>query len=849
MPRWMPLSVLSLLVALLLAGWPGAEDAQPVVGGPVLVAVPGPLAPGAVRALGKLAAFHGDYGALGVASADTAGLERLLAAGLRPAVLGPWPAGKTLLVRRAGLSHTEGSVLFSAGGAELVAVDGAGHAGCPGEALVSRSALAAPHGFQPPPGSAEAVLAADPRIVPLVAQVSSSDIQATTTQLASYFTRRADSATVLVAKDWLVAQLAAIPGVLVSTSTFDAQYGPNIIATLPGQVHPERVVVLGAHYDSINLAGELLTAPGADDNASGSAGLLEAVSVLAQGDFENTVRCVWFCAEELGLIGSDADATALAASGTDVVAMLNMDMIAHKEPGDAFDLDFASNSTDPVLTQFCRDVTAAYVPGLPTVLGTLTAGSSDHASYNAHGFPAAFYFEDLTQYSTVIHTSADIVGTSANDFVLARDITKAFVAAAATLAAPVDLTLTHVPLADTTDAGGPYPLAVTASSLTGAGVAALEAHVSVDGGAEQVVPLMPAVTPGQWVGSLPGVAPSGQVSYWLLGTDNDGFTQWLPEAFEPGGATLSFGVGVVNTIWSDGFEGPGDNGWTHVQLATQDDWQRGAPQGKAGDPSSAAQGSSLWGNDLGGSGFNGEYQPNVSNRLESPPISTLGQHGLRLRFQRWLTVEDGTYDQATVRVNGTQVWQNPATPGGTAHTLDGSWTSQDLDVSAQADNQSSVQLRFELQSDGGLQFGGWDIDDLKLATVGPGTVLPLVASALHLSAAQGGTVELALDAGPAFAGRTYVVLMSATGSAPTPVGQVQLPLQFDAITNIGISLLNTPVFPGFLGVLSPQGTAAATFNSPPLADPGLPGLSLTLAFLTLGPIDFASNAVTVQYQP
>ncbi|HEX5009841.1 MAG TPA: hypothetical protein VFY71_05530, partial [Planctomycetota bacterium] len=333
-------------------------------------------------------------------------------------------------------------------------------------------------------------------------------------------------------------------------------------------------------------------------------------------------------------------------------------------------------------------------------------------------------------------------------------------------------------------------------------------------------------------------------------TDTDGYTQWLPDALLPGAASYSFFVGTTTSVFADGFEGPGDNGWTHVQLATQDDWQRGAPLGKAGDPAAAEQGSAVWGNDLGGSGFNGEYQPDVHNRLESPAISTLGQHGLRLRFQRWLTVEDGFYDQATVLVNGVPVWSNPATPGGgTAHTLDSAWTPQDLDVSALADDQAAVHLRFELQSDGGLQFGGWNIDDLKLVTVAPGTLPPLVASAVHVSAAQGGSVALSLDAGAAFAGRTYLVLVSATGSSPTPVGSVLLPLHFDPVTNLGISLVNTPIFGGFLGTLSPQGTAAATFASPPAAIPELPGLTLTFAFLTLGPIDFASNAVGVQYQP
>ncbi len=843
-----------LLLALLPAGVPDELPVAPPQ--PLLVAVPGPLDAAAVRTLAKRARLLGDFGAFGLALVDEVGLSALRRAGLAPRALGAWPAGRELLVRRSsGHAHAlpGATLLLSLGGAELLALDPAAvaaGAGCHDATLVSRTAVAAARGFLPPPGALQALLAADPRIVPLVAQVSAGDIQATTTHLASYFTRRADSATVLQAKDWLVAQLSAIPGVQVTTSTFDGAYGPNVIATLPGQVHPERVVVLGAHYDSINGSGSGLAAPGADDNASGSAGLLEAVSILAQGEFENSVRCVWFCAEEMGLVGSEADAAALKAAGTDVIAMLNMDMIAHLEAGDALDLDFASNSTDPALTQFCRDATAAYVPALPTLTGVLTAGSSDHAAYNAEGFPAAFFFEDLQQYSSVIHTSADVVGSSANDWVLAQRITQAFVASAAALAAPVDLALAHAPLADTTDAGGPYSLAVDVLSLTGAGVAAVEAHVSVDGGPEQVVALMPGLSPGDWVGSLPGVQPSGEVRYWLLATDTGGFTQWLPEAFAPGGEVHAFTVGQVSIAWSDGFEGPGDNGWTHVQLATQDDWQRGTPAGKSGDPSAAFAGASAWCNDLGGEGWNGAYGSSVFNRLESPAISTLGKTGLRLRFRRWLGVEDGLYDEARILLNGTQVWSNPASAGGSDHLVDTSWTLQDLDVGTLADNQPALRVRFELESDGGLEFGGWNLDDLSLASVGPGSIAKLTASALHVSAAQGGSVALALDAGPGFAGRKYVVMISASGTAPgTPLGGVVVPLNLDALTSLGFAYMNTPLLAGFGGLLSPQGTAGATFVSPPLANPILPGVTLSFAAVTIGPIDFASNAVQLQYQP
>ena len=78
----------------------------------------------------------------------------------------------------------------------------------------------------------------------------------------------------------------------------------------------------------------------------------------------------------------------------------------------------------------------------------------------------------------------------------------------------------------------------------------------------------------------------------------------------------------------------------------------------------------MWGNDLGMSGWNGAYANNINNWLRSPIIDCSGQTGVHLSFQRWLTVEDGIYDQARIKVNGTQVWVNP---GGTGDLIDTSW--------------------------------------------------------------------------------------------------------------------------------------------------------------------------------
>jgi hypothetical protein len=122
----------------------------------------------------------------------------------------------------------------------------------------------------------------------------------------------------------------------------------------------------------------------------------------------------------------------------------------------------------------------------------------------------------------------------------------------------------------------------------------------------------------------------------------------------------------------------------------------------------------VWANDIGASGWNGEYATNVENKLSSPAIDCSSKSGVRMSFARWLTVEENQYDQAQIRVNGNLVWQNPAG----SNLIDTAWTIQDLDISAYADNNASVQVEFSMKSDGGVEFGGWNIDDFELYTLG-----------------------------------------------------------------------------------------------------------------------------------
>lgn len=105
--------------------------------------------------------------------------------------------------------------------------------------------------------------------------------------------------------------------------------GTNVIGRLPGTDNPQEVVLIGAHYDHIP------DCLGADDNATGVAGALEAARVLAQApDRSRTLAIACWDEEELGLVGSTAWVEAGQAPGETVVAYLNYDMIgfASDEP-------------------------------------------------------------------------------------------------------------------------------------------------------------------------------------------------------------------------------------------------------------------------------------------------------------------------------------------------------------------------------------------------------------------------------------------------------------------------------------------------------------------------------------
>ena len=167
-------------------------------------------------------------------------------------------------------------------------------------------------------------------------------------------------------------------------------------------------------------------------------------------------------------------------------------------------------------------------------------------------------------------------------------------------------------------------------------------------------------------------------------------------------------VGGVVEVLREHFDS--DPGWT-----TEGQWAFGWPTGGGGehggpDPTSGQTGDSVFGYNL-----DGDYPDDLPEQhLTATPMDCSGVSGVTLRFWRWLGVERSAYDHAYVRVsnNGsdwTTVWENGL------EVADYAWDLQEFDISAVADGQPTVYLRWTMGStDGGWRYCGWNIDDLEV---------------------------------------------------------------------------------------------------------------------------------------
>lgn len=229
-------------------------------------------------------------------------------------------------------------------------------------------------------------------------------------------------------------------GHIGETDTLDAG---NVIAIQPGTEFPDEYIIVAAHYDHPD-------GPGADDNASGTSGVLECARILSQHQFKRTILYIPFNGEERWMVGSYPFVEKCAREDMNILGVFDMDMIGFWPGPDYGPVTMYSGYSyiSERLFEYYQNVANIYIPEMPTYRFTKKDSyGGDHMCFNIHEYPA-LYIGDIEYHTENIyyHTPNDTIGTGVNCFALAEGFVKAVIAATAELAngwlAPQDFSAT-----------------------------------------------------------------------------------------------------------------------------------------------------------------------------------------------------------------------------------------------------------------------------------------------------------------------------------------------------------------------------------------------------------------------
>ncbi len=248
----------------------------------------------------------------------------------------------------------------------------------------------------------------------------------------------------------------------------DDTYVYNVVAIQRGNTHPNRYFLIGGHLDSrvTDIMDAESDAPGANDDASGVAGAIEAARVLSQHEFGSSIVYVGFTGEEQGLIGAAHAAQVARDEEWDLAGVLNNDMIGNIEGisgvienttfrifsqradthGDSWSERFFGGENDGASRQLARYVATIadqYVTNLdPLLIYRLDrfGRGGDHRPFNDAGFPAVRIMETHENYNRQHQDLREEDGITYGDtidgidFDYAAQLTRVNVAALASLA-------------------------------------------------------------------------------------------------------------------------------------------------------------------------------------------------------------------------------------------------------------------------------------------------------------------------------------------------------------------------------------------------------------------------------
>ncbi len=308
----------------------------------------------------------------------------------------------------------------------------------------------------------------DPAIQKMLGEISRDHIAATMEKLASFQTRgnfsdpNQEDRGIGAARRWILEQFKSYsPRLEVSFDPYKVKKQGtrilrdvevvNVVAVLPGTTMPERRLIVGGHYDSLNIvrkadapevtpeggepaADDIIDfdksveapAPGVTDNAAGTALVLELARVMSQYKYDKTIVFIAFSGEEIGLVGSSLYSAKQKDEKVQIEAMLNNDVVGVSVAGDGHSENglvhvFSEEPVDSAsreLARYIRETAQRYVPAFkaePVFRQDRFSRGGDHSPFNANGFTAV-RFTSAAENLGIQHTANDTYDKSSPDY-------------------------------------------------------------------------------------------------------------------------------------------------------------------------------------------------------------------------------------------------------------------------------------------------------------------------------------------------------------------------------------------------------------------------------------------------
>ncbi len=248
----------------------------------------------------------------------------------------------------------------------------------------------------------------------LIESTSADNIRATIERLEAFETRYVSTDSCRAAGRWIRDRFLEYGYSDTRMDTFrtwtwqDSATAVNVIARKIGTTKPSEYVVLGGHYDSIttsNFDDPNAPAPGAEDNASGVACVLEAARILAGIETDRSVLFACWSAEEEGLWGSRAFVADALAESMDVLVYLNVDCIGYNSPPLPDGIVYADSTSISLASWMC-DVAGEHTP-FTFEPETQPLGASDQNSFWEAGYNVVDTAVEPS--SPYMHTTDDVI--------------------------------------------------------------------------------------------------------------------------------------------------------------------------------------------------------------------------------------------------------------------------------------------------------------------------------------------------------------------------------------------------------------------------------------------------------